>query len=59
MLDPERCWQALCERDANYDGRFVFAVRTTGIFCYGAALRIHYRVLSALFGRLLCQEHFG
>ncbi|OYT94634.1 MAG: hypothetical protein CFE49_17140, partial [Pseudomonas sp. PGPPP3] len=33
MLDPERCWQALCERDANYDGRFVFAVRTTGIFC--------------------------
>ena len=33
MLDPERCWQALCERDANYDGRFVFAVRSTGIFC--------------------------
>lgn len=33
MLDPERCWQAVCERDANYDGRFVFAVRSTGIFC--------------------------
>lgn len=33
MLDHERCWQALCERDANYDGRFVFAVRSTGIFC--------------------------
>lgn len=33
MLDPERCWQALCERDARYDGRFVFAVRSTGIFC--------------------------
>lgn len=33
MLDPERCWQAVCERDANYDDRFVFAVRTTGIFC--------------------------
>ena len=33
MLDPERCWQALCERDANYDGRFVFAVCSTGIFC--------------------------
>ena len=32
MLDPERCWQALCERDARYDGRFVFAVRSTGIF---------------------------
>ena len=33
MLDPERCWKAVCERDANYDDRFVFAVRTTGIFC--------------------------
>lgn len=33
MLDTERCWQALCERDASFDGRFVFAVRSTGIFC--------------------------
>lgn len=31
MLDPERCWQAVCERDAA-DGQFVFAVRSTGIF---------------------------
>lgn len=33
MLDQDRCWQALCERDAAFDGRFVFAVRSTGIFC--------------------------
>ena len=33
MLDEDRYWQALCERDAAFDGRFVFAVRSTGIFC--------------------------
>ncbi|WP_395764411.1 bifunctional DNA-binding transcriptional regulator/O6-methylguanine-DNA methyltransferase Ada [Stutzerimonas balearica] len=33
MLDTERCWQAVCARDATLDGRFVFAVRSTGIFC--------------------------
>lgn len=33
MLDPELCWQAVCNRDATQDGRFVFAVRSTGIFC--------------------------
>lgn len=33
MLDAERCWQAVCERDAAQDGRFVFAVRSTGIYC--------------------------
>ncbi|GIZ11639.1 bifunctional DNA-binding transcriptional regulator/O6-methylguanine-DNA methyltransferase Ada [Pseudomonas sp. NCCP-436] len=33
MLDPEHCWQAVCARDAGYDGRFVFAVQSTGIYC--------------------------
>jgi len=33
MLDPERCWQVVCERDEAFDGRFVFAVRSTGIYC--------------------------
>ncbi|MVW76804.1 bifunctional DNA-binding transcriptional regulator/O6-methylguanine-DNA methyltransferase Ada [Pseudomonas xionganensis] len=33
MLDSEHCWQALCTRDAAFDGRFVFAVRSTGIYC--------------------------
>ncbi|MGK9172156.1 bifunctional DNA-binding transcriptional regulator/O6-methylguanine-DNA methyltransferase Ada [Yokenella regensburgei] len=29
--DPR--WQVVCARDSRYDGQFVFAVRTTGIFC--------------------------
>ncbi len=33
MIDFDRCWQALSERNAEFDGRFVFAVRSTGIFC--------------------------
>lgn len=33
MLDFDRCWHALCDRDAGFDGRFVFAVRSTRIFC--------------------------
>lgn len=33
MLDPAHCWHAVCERDADQDGQFVFAVRSTGIYC--------------------------
>ncbi len=33
MLDHDRCWEALCARDASCDGEFVFAVRSTGIYC--------------------------
>lgn len=33
MLDFDNCWQALCNRDPSFDGRFVFAVHSTGIFC--------------------------
>jgi AraC family transcriptional regulator of adaptative response/methylated-DNA-[protein]-cysteine methyltransferase len=33
MLDPDLCWQAVCARDAAHDGQFVFAVRSTGIYC--------------------------
>ncbi len=31
--DPEAAWQAVVERDRTQDGRFVFGVRTTGIYC--------------------------
>src|SRR5438045_9307990 len=31
-LDDQR-WQAVQERDVNADGQFVFAVRSTGIYC--------------------------
>lgn len=30
---PETAWTAVLARDRRYDGRFVYAVRSTGIFC--------------------------
>ncbi|MDX3899940.1 MAG: bifunctional DNA-binding transcriptional regulator/O6-methylguanine-DNA methyltransferase Ada [Sphingobium sp.] len=33
MPDEENCWRAFCARDRAMDGRFVGAVRTTGIYC--------------------------
>src|SRR6476661_1041780 len=32
-LSPEAMWTAFHRGDPRYDGRFVTAVRTTGIFC--------------------------
>jgi AraC family transcriptional regulator of adaptative response / DNA-3-methyladenine glycosylase II len=32
-LDPAACYRALRTRDARFDGRFVTAVRSTGIYC--------------------------
>ncbi|MDI7861787.1 bifunctional DNA-binding transcriptional regulator/O6-methylguanine-DNA methyltransferase Ada [Rhizobiaceae bacterium n13] len=29
----DRWWQAIAERDAAFDGQFVFSVRTTGVYC--------------------------
>ncbi|MBM4779565.1 MAG: bifunctional DNA-binding transcriptional regulator/O6-methylguanine-DNA methyltransferase Ada [Archangiaceae bacterium] len=33
MTRDEERWAAVCARDAGFDGAFVFAVKTTGIFC--------------------------
>jgi AraC family transcriptional regulator of adaptative response/methylated-DNA-[protein]-cysteine methyltransferase len=33
VLDAESCWQAVTERDGEQDGKFVFAVRSTRIYC--------------------------
>lgn len=33
MLDSRTCWTAVQNRDRAFDGRFVFAVATTGIYC--------------------------
>lgn len=33
IIDPDHCYQALCTRDARFDGRFFTAVLTTGIYC--------------------------
>lgn len=30
---PAACWGAVVERDPGFDGRFVFAVSTTGVYC--------------------------
>lgn len=32
-IDPDTAWAAFERRDRSYDGRFVGAVRTTGIYC--------------------------
>jgi AraC family transcriptional regulator of adaptative response/methylated-DNA-[protein]-cysteine methyltransferase len=33
MLDLEACWKAVESRDAGADGRFLYGVRTTGVYC--------------------------
>src|SRR4051795_5548413 len=33
MLDEEKCWQAVLDRDKSMNGKFVMAVRSTRIFC--------------------------
>jgi len=33
LIDPDAAWAAFERRDRAYDGRFVGAVRTTGIYC--------------------------
>ena len=32
-LDHQQLWTAVLSRDASFDGRFVYAVRSTGIYC--------------------------
>lgn len=33
VLDAERCWKAVLERDRTRDGTFYYGVRTTGVYC--------------------------
>jgi AraC family transcriptional regulator, regulatory protein of adaptative response / methylated-DNA-[protein]-cysteine methyltransferase len=33
LPDQRECWRAVLDRDRRFDDRFVYAVRTTGIFC--------------------------
>ena len=33
MLNTQKCWAALASRDSSADGAFVYAVRTTGVYC--------------------------
>ena len=41
MLNTEECWAALQSRDRRAEGAFVYAVRTTGVYCRpGCASRL-------------------
>ena len=41
MWDSDKCWAALASRDGGADGAFVYAVRTTGVYCRpGCASRL-------------------
>jgi len=43
-IDETRCWQAVQKRDAAFDGKFVYGVLTTKVFCRpGCASRIPLR----------------
>jgi AraC family transcriptional regulator of adaptative response/methylated-DNA-[protein]-cysteine methyltransferase len=33
MREQQKWWAAVLQRDGNFDGRFVYAVRSTGIYC--------------------------
>ena len=33
QLDPQQLWAAVLSRDAGFDGLFVYAVRSTGVYC--------------------------
>ncbi len=33
MTSKQRWWQAVLDRDVKFDGQFVYAVRSTGIYC--------------------------
>jgi AraC family transcriptional regulator of adaptative response/methylated-DNA-[protein]-cysteine methyltransferase len=33
VADEEACWRAVLDRDAGRDGTFVYAVRSTGVYC--------------------------
>lgn len=33
MPSQQKWWEAVLRRDGNFDGRFVYAVRSTGVFC--------------------------
>ena len=43
----ETAWDAVTRRDRSFDGRFVYAVRSTGVFCRPTSTQ--------MFGAWLCR----
>jgi len=60
MLNTEQCWAALASRDARAGGDFVYAVRTTGIYCRpGCASRLPRRENAAFYAGAAAAEAAG
>ncbi|HEV8679697.1 MAG TPA: bifunctional DNA-binding transcriptional regulator/O6-methylguanine-DNA methyltransferase Ada [Stellaceae bacterium] len=60
MLNPEQCWTALASRGAASDGAFVYAVRTTGVYCRpGCASRLPRRENVAFYADPAAAEAAG
>ena len=38
-ITPDQRWQAVASRDSTATGHFVYAVRTTGVYCHPAGCR--------------------
>lgn len=49
MPDPDACWDAFLRRDRAFDGRFVGAVLTTGIYCKPSCAARHPRRENMIF----------
>jgi AraC family transcriptional regulator of adaptative response/methylated-DNA-[protein]-cysteine methyltransferase len=47
--DEEKCWQSVQDRDAGADGAFVYAVRSTGIYCRPSCPSVRPRRSQVLF----------
>jgi AraC family transcriptional regulator, regulatory protein of adaptative response / methylated-DNA-[protein]-cysteine methyltransferase len=60
MLNTEQCWAALASRDKSVDGAFVYAVRTTGVYCRpGCASRMPRRENVAFYATPAAAEEAG
>jgi AraC family transcriptional regulator of adaptative response/methylated-DNA-[protein]-cysteine methyltransferase len=60
MLDFDQCWAALERRDAGVDGKFLYGVRTTGVYCRpGCTSRLPLRKNTLFFETLEAAEAAG
>ena len=60
MLDFEQCWAALEKRDASVAGKFLYGVRTTGVYCRpGCTSRLPLRRNTVFFETIAEAESAG
>src|SRR5260370_38164879 len=59
-MNTEQCWAAVTSRDSQADGAFVYAVRTTGVYCRpGCASRMPRRENVAFYTGAAAAEAAG